>query len=120
MINMLKNKFIYIYNLIYSIFFTMSIKTVYATTLQTDKDFQTNLNILLTNLVTIFVNFMIGLAIIVGIVAFIVQLLKINTWHNLSVPREKAIRDLLGIVISTASVIIAGLIFSVVFTLITT
>ena len=84
-----------------------------ATGLKTEAEFQENLNIFLTNASVVFINFVIGLAILIGIIAFIVQLIRLNTYHELPKMREMAIRQLYGIVIATSIATMAGLIFVV-------
>lgn len=122
MFNFIRKKCISLYIIVFNFFVLINTKFAYATgntTIETTEEFQENFNVLLNNLVVIFVNFVIGLTIIVGVIAFIVQLIKLNTFHNVVMMRERALRELLAIVGSTAAVTIAGLIFQAIFNLVT-
>lgn len=80
----------------------------------TDTDFVVNLNILINNLVQIFVKTSAVLALLSGLIAFIVNLVKLNTSKNHHI-KEGAMQNLLEVCVATGIISIAGLIFSAIY-----
>lgn len=84
----------------------------------TDKDFVQNLNILINNVLQIFVKTSAALAILTGIIAFVVQLVRINVIKD-NKRRDAAMRNLLEVSVSTGLILLLGLIFTVVYYIVT-